>query len=235
MKTGIQQLFDEIRKCNFYPDTMLKICGEIKGTAFFPGGVGTIDNSEDLFSRKIMILGQDFDCETNFNESVKRGFEDIKGNPTWRNILKLLKECQIKIDECFFTNAILGIRKGSEGTGKSPAFQDLNFIDYCRSFFIKQVELQKPRLIIVLGKYPALFLAPINEKLSLWKKFTNFKYLDENNLQVIKNVIISNNIITNFIVLVHPSLRHLNIAKRKYLDFTGHEAEIQMIKEGLNF
>jgi uracil-DNA glycosylase family 4 len=180
-----------------------------------------------------MILGQDFDCEKNFNIALKQGSEDINRNPTWRNIRKILHECGISENDCFFTNAILGARKGDKGTGRSPAFTDPSFIDYCRQFFLLQISLQKPTLILILGKYTAQFLYPLNSALEPLKSMKNFEELDNNHLQVIKNIGFLDKILTNIVILIHPSLRHLNIGRRKYLGYSGHLAEIEMIKEGL--
>jgi len=235
MSKEIQILFDEIAKYNTYPDSMLRICGEIKGVAFFPGGKGTIDCSDDLSDKKIMILGQDFDCEKNYKTSLDKGTEDIKKNPTWRNILKLLEESGIKGNQCFFTNAIMGIRKGNIGTGKSPAFRNKGFIEYCQRFFIKQIDVQKPRLIIVLGLATAEFLSSINEKLAPWGGIKNFQEVDENDLQVIQNVHFIDGLSTNLVLIVHPSFRNSNVHRRRFgKDFEGNEAEIEMIKTGLS-
>jgi len=235
MSSDINILFKLIKEDNPYPNSMLKICGELKRVAFFPGGKGTIDNSEDLSNRKIMILGQDFDCEANYKKAIEIGYEDINRNPTWRKILNILEASKIPPEECFFTNAILGIRKGDNGIGKSPAFLDNRFLNYCREIFIKQVEIQKPKLIIVLGKYTAIFLAPLHKQLNPWMNFKNFQNIDDNNLQVVKDVPLGNISNINLVLLTHPSLRHLNIKKRKFNNFSGNEAELEMIKEGLKY
>jgi hypothetical protein len=137
----IQSLFNKIEKLS-YPGSMRMAKGEIEGLAFFPGGKGTFSNGNTVSDKDIMILGQDFDCETNFAISKKNKKEDINKNPTWRNLLAILKEVDISPDNCFFTNAILGVRKGSLGTGKSPAFRDPNFIKDCQNFFLNQIETQ---------------------------------------------------------------------------------------------
>ena len=37
-----------------YPSTMTKISGEIKRSAFFPGGKGTLDKSENISEKEII-------------------------------------------------------------------------------------------------------------------------------------------------------------------------------------
>ncbi len=228
--TEIELLFNKIDKYP-YPETMLKVCGEIKGRAFFPGGKGTFDNSNNISDKRIMILGQDFDCEKNFNISLVNGEEDIKKNPTWRNLLEFLnKELKISSKDCFFTNAILGIRKGDKSTGKSPAFKNKVFIKNCQEFFMYQLEIQKPMAIFVLGKYVAEFLSAISAELKSWSKIKNFKTIDKQNNQIKKNVVFNKDVRTNLVLLLHPSFRKVNLRYRSYLDFYRQQAEVEMAK-----
>ncbi|HWZ02391.1 MAG TPA: uracil-DNA glycosylase family protein [Mucilaginibacter sp.] len=226
--TEIQSLFEELDKLS-YPNTMSLVKGEIKGRAFFPGGKGTFDNEEIVSDKEIMILGQDFDCEDNFKVSRDNGKEDIKKNPTWRNLLCLLEEVNISSINCFFTNAILGVRIGNKGTGKSPAFRDLNFIKDCQDFFLQQIQLQKPKAIFVLGKFTAKFLSNMSKDLNCWNQIKNFETLDKNKNQVKTKVLFKNGIETNLVLLTHPSFRPSNVSRREYNGKSGHEAEINMI------
>ena len=112
-----------------------------------------------------MILGQDFDCETNYKKSLGPGSESITKDPTWRNLVAFLDELNAFPNICFFTNAILSVRKGNKGTGKSPAFKDKDFIKQCQEFFLYQLEIQKPLTIFALGKYVGEFLSSTSEDL----------------------------------------------------------------------
>ena len=227
---SIQTLFDKVEHLK-YPETMKCVKGEIKRIAFFPGGKGTFDMTKDLSGKNIMILGQDFDCEKNYNKSLENGTEDIQKNPTWRNLIAFLKNVNIEPTDCFFTNAIMGIRKGNIGTGKSPAFKDKTYLEECRNFFLSQLELQKPKAIFVLGKYVAEFLSPMSDDLSNWKTIKNFVSIDSQNLAVVKNVNFKNNVKTNLVLLTHPSFRPSNIERRSYKNLSGNEAEMLMINE----
>ena len=210
---------------------MKKVKCEIRGIAFFPGGKGTFDNVDSFSNKSIMVLGQDFDCEKSYKISFENGKEDIEKNPTWRNLLKFLKEVHIEPNDCFFTNAIMGIRKGDIGIGKSPAFEDKIFIKECREFFLSQLEIQKPKAIFVLGKYVAEFLSPTSKYLVCWTEIKDFKTIDEKNIQIKKDVVFDNGIKTNLVLLTHPSYRPVNIHRRSFKKYTGHDAEIMMVKE----
>lgn len=227
--TTVKKLFDALDDLT-YPKTMKKVKGEISGLAFFPGGKGTFDNIDNLTNKSIMIIGQDFDSEKNYTLSLKSGKEDINKNPTWRNLIALLEEVNVSPDLCFFTNAIMGIRKGHKGTGKSPAFNDTNFIKKCQDFFLLQLIVQKPEKILVLGKQAASVLSKTAKKLETWENIPNYKILDTNNNQIKKDVVFNNGFKSDLVILTHPSFRPQNIHRRTYKSFSGHLAEINMIK-----
>jgi hypothetical protein len=84
-----------------YPQNMLPVRGSIKGPAFFPGGTGILGGESNLASKRVMVLGQDFDCETNYKKSLENGRENIEHNATWRNLLSLLKLADIDYTNCF--------------------------------------------------------------------------------------------------------------------------------------
>jgi len=227
--TDIQKLSTKLNSIS-YPDTMIPINREIKGRAFFPGGNGTFNGEENISNKSVMFLGQDFDCQKNFDKTLLIGHEDIEKNPTWRNILSYLSELEVSPANCFFTNSIAGIRKGDLGTGKSPAFKNKEFIESCRTFFLYQIEIQKPKIIFALGKYVGEFLSPTSDDLKFWNRITNFSTIDEHDKQKI-TATFKNGITSEVILLTHPSYRQANIHRRKYLNYTGNEAEIMMAKD----
>jgi len=238
--TDIENLFSRLSTLS-YPHTMKEIKGNIKGRAFFPAGKGTFDNGDSLSNTSIMVLGQDFDSEKNYKISLEKGQEDINKNPTWRNLCLFLTAIGKSPEDCFFTNAIMGIRKSDVSTGKSPAFKDQKFIQDCQKFFLYQIEIQKPKVIFVLGKYVAEFLAFSTEgfaltsmNLSSWKNIKNFATLDEKGNQIKKDIIFNNGIKSSLVILTHPSFRPSNIHRRSFNDYAGHEAEINMVQEILN-
>jgi len=244
--TDTEKLFCEINKLKEYPPEwkMKKVCGEIKGFSFFPGGKGTFfnsyessDKSEKISDKDYMILGNDWSTLKNYIIDIDPNRlepdKNIHTDKTGINIMELLKQADIKPEKCFFTNAILGVRTKAGSTDKPPAFEKGNeeFLSYCREFFKFQLSIQRPKAIFVLGKYPAKFLAPLNKKLNVWKNFPNFKTIDDKGKQIIKNVQILPDLSVNFVLLMHPSCRKYNLDKREYKGKTGNNAQIKMIKE----
>lgn len=214
-----------------YPSNMMEVKGSIKGNAFFPGGTGLLNGEHSLAGKSVMILGQDFDCESNYKESLTNGQENIERNATWRNLLCLLDSVGIDRNDCFFTNAIMGVRKADKATGKSPAFRDKVFIKQCQEFFLRQLETQRPKAILVLGKYVAEFLASTSEQLIDWHRIKSFSEIDKAESQIKKNVVFNNGLTANLALLVHPSFRPVNISRRSFQNEPdGHQAEIKMIQ-----
>ena len=214
-----------------YPASMMPALQMIKGRAFFPGGSGVLDNSMTVSDKPIMVLGQDFDTATHYEKSL---LDEKECNPTWTNLLNLLKQAGINQHQCFFTNAIMGVRATGKNTSKSPAFKAPDFLQACRQFFLDQLRVQQPKLVLVLGKMPAEFLATMAEDLRPWKKLQTITDIDNADQQLVRDVTFTNNIKTTLALLTHPSFRHLNIHKRRYkTDFTGAEAELETLKEAL--
>jgi uracil-DNA glycosylase family 4 len=201
-----------------------------KRCAFFPAGKGTANISDTTISDKdIMVLGQDWG-----NVKQLENFMDSETRPnsgTWKYLLLFLEELEIKESRCFYTNAIMGVRKGNSVTGKSPAFRDKKFIKQCQDFFLFQLELQRPKAILVLGKLVAEFLSDTSDQLESWNKIKNYSLIDSQNKQIQKNIIFKNGVKTNLVLLVHPSFRFRNAMYRKYKNHKGDKAEKVMTME----
>lgn len=227
--TDVDKLFDRIDKFR-YPATMIQVKNEIRGLAFFPAGTGTFSGDKNLSDKNIMILGQDFDCETTYqNVTLKAEREDTQKNPTWRNLLKFLKSVDVLPTECFFTNAIMGIRKGNRGIGKSPAFKDKEFIENCREFFLYQLKIMEPNAIFVLGPRVGEFLSSTSKDLICWKSIPNFTTIDKTRTQTI-SATFNNGIKSKLVLLTHPSMRPPNVKRRTYQKESGDKAEIRMVQ-----
>jgi len=141
--------------------TLLKPTQEtILGTGFFPVGDGLYRedglNPEFPFNG-IMIVGQDYGTlEYVYNEGKKINSElEIKTGKTWPNVIKIyFNDFNMPKDKCFFTNALMGLRIDPKMTG--PMISKIKssnplLLDKNRQFFIKQIEKQKPKIIIFLG------------------------------------------------------------------------------------
>lgn len=219
-----------------YPTGVIPVDEAIQGTAFFPGGYGLWKSSPgtlpDFPIGGTMILGHDFHSEVGYRASLKRGAES-ESQPTWRNLLALLTEADIAPSECFFTNVFMGLRAGSATTGTFPGAADAIFVAHCRRFLLRQIEMQRPTLILTLGVHAPRMLAPLSTDLAPWAEGKGLRHLDRVG-PVRFDVRFSDlpTFRTTVVALVHPSLRPASVRYRRYGTATGADAELLMIRDG---
>lgn len=234
-----RQLWLEHHPPQGYPAGVLAVPAPIRGTSFFPGGWGLWNpegstNLPPFPKGKVMILGQDFHSETGYKASVLRGAESML-QPTWRNLLALLRAAGIGPETCFFTNVFMGLRAGSATTGVFPGATDSHFVAHCRSFLARQLEMQRPNLVVTLGMHAPAILSPLSLELSSWAAAKAIRQLDAAG-PVQKNVTFGlvPGFRTTAVALIHPSLRHASLRHRRYGDSSGQEAELRMLLDAVN-
>ena len=229
----------------------------LRSTAFFPGGSGlwhtpqkkmlprplrpfhsffTNSKSPAMPQKKIMILGNDFGLKAGHENGFDCPYENLK-SPTWRNLLELLHHAGIKPKDCFFTNAYMGLRITGKSTGQSPGATDPKFVKRCESFFLdKQLPMQKPRLILVLGVEARKFIAQLSPNLAEWKECRKFKELDDSHVgPLVQEVRFNGFKPVTVVALVHPAGRNMGNAlkDRCYRQAKGAAAELKMLKRAL--
>ena len=231
--TDIEFLKSKLAKINSYPSIFTEVQCEIPGVGFFPGARGLWNpGDEEISDKPIMILGHDFGAERDYKLSVERGNENMTAL-TWKNLCKMLDFYGIEKEHCFFTNAIMGVRSEGSAIGKSPAFEYPDYLNDCKDFLIKQISVQQPKLILVLGLHLLNFMATMSAELTAISKIKSYKKLDEEKLSSFENIsfIGLEGYKTNVVFITHPTYRHLNIDNRKFGDFKGEQAEFNLIKQ----
>jgi len=230
----IDQLFSKSNNVfNSHIESEMKPIPKMKGSGFFPGGRGIFTNgkgplkkSKPLNEFRYMFLGQDWSNEFEYNNIPD--FEDSpflintdyapneKNNKTWINVKKFIAnlnidtDMNIDIDDCFFTNAIMGLRPGnSSSTGKSPGWNSDKFMAECYKFFKIQIDSIKPKIVFVMGNLTARFI---------YKVYGNL-FSDWDNIKDVKELFNQDKFCVSvdgvqFIFMTHPSLRPPNIKKR---------------------
>ncbi len=152
-----------------YSAHVCPIPGRIEGTAFFPGGSGLYsrDSAVTEFPHGgAMILGHNFDSEAGFQQSFQRGREVVtKG--TWAALLDLLDKAGIPLEQCFFTNAFMGLCEGADNK-KYLGRDNPDFRAACLRLLKVQIETQRPRFILTLGLHVPPLLAAASADLTAW-------------------------------------------------------------------
>jgi uracil-DNA glycosylase len=181
-----------------------------------------------------MILGHDFHSEAAFERSYQAGSEYLRG-PTWSSLLRLLSLVSLPPEQCFFTNAYMGLRQGTATTGRFPGSRDPAFVERCRQFLLVQLETQRPRVILTLGTYVPAFLAPLSPTLVRWRGVASLTAIDRAGPVVHDvNFPAVPALSPSVVALTHPSLRGSNVRHRTYGDLRGHDAEIAMLRDALD-
>jgi hypothetical protein len=105
-----------------YPDDVQPVRATLPGPAFFPGGTGVLSGDRaacTLPRGGVMLLGHNFGTVRYFETLQAAGRENLEV-PTWRVLLRFLRECDISPEECFFTNVLMGLMRADRIWIKSP-------------------------------------------------------------------------------------------------------------------
>jgi hypothetical protein len=224
-------LFSKIDMVKPYPYSVVEIEQMLKFTAFYPGGFGLWLEEESNIWPQIVVVGQDFGTLTDYKKMKKDNYPDLKC-ATWRNLLSFFKEVDINPCNCFFTNAFMGLRKEGSITGIFPGMKDKAFTQRNIEYLKYQIEVIKPKVILVLGAPASIMLSSLSTELGVWGKNRSFSYFDKIGCSVIHDVMF-NGIKFSCVRLLHPSFRKSNLKYRKFGQYTGNDAEIMMVKEAL--
>lgn len=145
-----------------YPNGMMEpLTPFILGRAFFPGGSGLFGGSTQAVpNRPIMIVGQDFGDRPYVSALSERGSHDEDLCSTWEWLLRtMLVANQIDPRDCFFTNALLGVRCAAGIDTPNAALDDNRYVQACSVFMLEQIRLVRPSVIVALGVVPATLVA----------------------------------------------------------------------------
>ena len=144
-----------------YPRGMLRFPFRLIGQGFFPGGDGIWRDDSQLAesssglvaSGGVMFLGNDFGTLKSYEKLRKKGYE----NPlTWKHVKERVKRAGLHPSLTFFTNAVMGLRENGTALDKKDWDEAPLFRSFCREFLAYQIEILKPRLIVVMGPTPRL-------------------------------------------------------------------------------
>jgi hypothetical protein len=185
---------------------------------------------------RIMVLGQDYHCLAGYQRVLKMDGENLR-DATWRNLRKILEANAIDPSNCFFTNLFMGVREADKPCGLSPAARDAGFLQRCRTFFLHQLRVQKPALVMVLGIQVCRLLAPLSPAMAPWQDVSTFFQLDSRSGALIRNGDFncgSETLRTSLVALTHPCMRGSNVRRRCYAGDTGDAAEHRMLADARN-
>jgi hypothetical protein len=205
----------------------------LRGTAFFSTAAGLViaDPSGPLppfpFGG-IMFVGHNLDSETAFLRRLASGRAHAgRDRPmlTWRNLYRLLERASVSPEDCFFTNAYVGLKAGDEPTGTFPGASDPTFSAWCRSFLNEQMAVMRPRVVASLGTDARQFVATMAPELAAWAPRPNPPP------GVVRTHL--GGVSATAVALLHPSGYHGSLGRRRYGDFRGLDAEAVLLGDAL--
>jgi hypothetical protein len=198
----------------------------VAGRAFVPVGRG---HAPDVpFPRGgVLVLGQDFGSERNLDDVVAAGEETDEAVPTWRESVKALREAAIPIEACWFTNYVMGVRRGRESNceGRSPGLRRGALRSACARLFPLQLRAQRPCAVVVLGTYlPPVLANDFPSVFGAWRG-GSFPRRDVDDGAALRDAQMGDVTVPLVVSILHPSLRGPNLHRRRFAGREGAEAE----------
>jgi hypothetical protein len=240
----VGQLFEHLANVEPYPEGVQGITERLPGVAFFPGGMGLWKVDGPFPDEKVMILGHNFDSEAKHGEDLKRGDCDPRTRSrTWGALVPFLERVRLAPEDCFFTNFFMGVIKGNESEGRFPGASDPKFVTRCGEFLAFQLKVQRPRVVLTLGRFVPPHLAALAKLLKSkgWGSLKRFADLDKNKCPLVHKVQFEavDSVICSVVALLHPSHRAgANLQRRRYNKLKGDAlkgdaAEVAMVRDAL--
>jgi hypothetical protein len=126
-------------------------------TSFFPGGHGVYRGNDCVGeslpkyfpANPIMFAAHNYDGSDSYINMVKRGYE-LRGTAFWKTLWAYVDYLKVDRSTTFLTNVFMGLRTG-KAVGKMEG-AGLHFEEQCLAFFDRQVQIVKPRLVVVMGE-----------------------------------------------------------------------------------
>jgi hypothetical protein len=244
MPTELQLLINKVKSYTWYPPDIEPLYGDSTETLFFPAGPGMYYQEEGSLSNKaVMIACDQYSPQLNVLKLHGVRQDSFRTTPGWNELLNTLMEGGIDPLECFFTNYRLGERKSSGTECRMPdtrcrisqplshtTLSSTYFRDHCRDIFRFTLEIQRPRLILVLGLRAASLVSRIHPMLAAWQNIKTYRNVDNAYLSIIRDVPLVSNQVTTLVLLVHPVGRKTHINTRKNGNSTGETAENSLLR-----
>ena len=205
----IEKLYSALENITKNKDSIFKNSGMFNkfrtfDYGFFPLGLGLLSNDRrvgklDEKNYKVMILGNDFGT-LKYLKTCEDNKAEASSNSTINNLLTKLN---LAPNSTFYTNFHLGVRIQGTNTIREVELKE-NYKELCFKFFIKQLEIINPNIVICLGHAVRLALVESSSLFNDWNyKNKSIKKFYESKTHKIE---ISNNILGNrkFILSPHP-------------------------------
>ena len=205
---------------------------------FFPGGTGMCVPNAPFPIGGVMVLGHNYGSDLDFARNVHLAETSWHDSiwPTRRNTYIALRRWGIEPSRCFFTNFYPGFvtTRDEDGrpfhVGPHPHANDAAFVCASREFFVRQVQTQRPRAVLVLGPQVPPLLARLDRRLHAWEPWPGFAALDASGASVVRGLTLGRHTFS-MCVVAHPSMP--NARHRAFGALEGAKAEDAIVRATL--
>ena len=226
-----------------YPADIQPVFADLPGPAFCPGGSGVLlrgHAARALPRGGVMVLGHNFST-VKYYEGLRLAGRENLNKDTWGKLLPFLAECGISVEECFFTNALMGVMRTRSNVGSVSGHEEIGFREHCHRVFRAALCRQRPRLLLALGKPTIRFVAEaFPDQLDFWSRIQRRSYrlldVEDPDGPVRRGVPLPDGSGSfSLVALLHPSFRHLpwNAPRRKFRGQQGMDCERAMVTHAL--
>jgi uracil-DNA glycosylase len=120
---------------------------------------------------------------------------------------------------------------GLKNVGTFPGAHDDRFVKNCRDLLGFALKLQRPRLVLVLGRHVPRRIAAMAAALKPWMTCHSLRQIDERGLAIVEGVDVDG-VGSPFtaVVLTHPSHHRLNVWRRRFRGLDGEKAETELLR-----
>jgi len=244
----IQCLYTLLEHFRPYPKGVVPMPRYIGGPSFFPGGAGLTNAPVEgplppWPLGGVMIVAHNFDCEAGYTRAMRMPPSALARDTsvTRRTLDRLLTEAGIPLEQCFYTNAYVGLKEGDNSVGVFPGSRNADFVRQYHAFLLAQVQLQQPRLILSLGGDVLRFLAmweSVPDLFRAWAGARTTRDVDARGAALVPDVHfphVSHS--TTVVALTHPAIWASNVRWRRYSaggnTYEGAGAEKALLRDGI--
>jgi uracil-DNA glycosylase len=144
---------------------------------------------------------------------------------TWRGLYRLLDSASVAPQDCFFTNAYVGLIGGSKPTGRFPGASSPPFVAWCENFLRHQITTMKPAVIAVLGADTRRFVARLSTSLEAWRQGPSVA-VHEAAIDGRRSAVVS---------LAHPSMYPASARNRRFAGLEGMDADAALLRSATRY
>jgi hypothetical protein len=231
-----QQLFERVRQFGSLPPEVASIPHQLEGISFFPAGAGLfIDKPAaglpGFPSARSWCWGMTGARPGTSNTmprdtpsaSTRRGSTCCRSWTGWGSIAT----------KVFYTNFYVGLRNSMDGDGTTSCATQCRLPAALPGLPLEQIELQKPRLVLVLGIHVPRLIAPLSADLGGWSRLVSFRVSTLKDCRGSPREAARIRAHLRCPVLVHPSYRGRNAPYRRYRGFLGRRGRGNLVQDML--